>query len=117
LENPHAFFPFVDRVTDPDILPAAQKMTDEAVHQFAVQLATNGFLSEPGALATVEMNLALHAATPKIEAFYHHYLTQEDPKCGSWVDWYGEVVCDVQKLSHLAGIETIDPTTPSPDNS
>ncbi|KAJ6586424.1 glycosyltransferase family 24 protein [Mycena vulgaris] len=118
LENPDAFFPFVDRVTDPDLIPAPQQMTNEAVHQFAMQIATNGFLSEPGSLAAVEMNLGLHAATPKIEAFYHHYLTHaEDPKCGSWVDWYGEVVCDVQKLSHLAGIETIDPTNPSSHNS
>lgn len=29
-------------------------------------------------------------------------------KCGSWVDWYGEVVCDVEQLAHLAGPETID---------
>ncbi|KAJ7136717.1 glycosyltransferase family 24 protein [Mycena epipterygia] len=119
LENPDAFFPFVDRITDPDNLPASQQMNNEAVHQFAIQVAaTHGFLSEPGSMAAVEMNLGLHAATPKIEAFYHHYFTHtEDPKCGSWVDWYGEAVCDVEKLSHLAGIETIDPTNRSFDNS
>ncbi|KAJ7078310.1 glycosyltransferase family 24 protein [Mycena belliarum] len=118
LENPDAFFPFVDRLTDPEIVPASQQMTSEAVHQYAMQVASNAFMSEPGAVAAVEMNLGLHAATPKIEAFYHHYLTRTDtPKCGSWVDWYGEVVCDVEKLSHLAGIETIDPTDPSLVNS
>ncbi|KAJ7785207.1 UDP-glucose:glycoprotein glucosyltransferase-domain-containing protein [Mycena maculata] len=119
LENPDAFFPFVHRVTDPEIFPSSQQMTNEAVHQFALQLAaTHGLLSEPGAMATVEMNLGLHAATPKIEAFYDHYLTHtEDPKCGSWVNWYGQVVCDVEKLSHLAGIETIDPTNSSFDTS
>ncbi|KAJ7513036.1 glycosyltransferase family 24 protein [Mycena galericulata] len=114
LENPDAFFPFVHEVTDPEIW-TSQKMASEAVHQFALDVAaTHGLLSDPGALATVEMNLALHAATPKIEAFYQHYLTHtEDPKCGSWVDWYGEVVCDVEKLSHLVGIETIDPPNSS----
>lgn len=115
LENPDAFFPFVDRVTDPEILPPSQPLTNEAVHQFALQVAaSSGLLSEPGAIAAVEMSLGLHTATPKIEAFYHHYLTHaEDPKCGSWVDWYGEVVCDVDKLAHLAGIETIDPANSS----
>ncbi|KAJ6562664.1 glycosyltransferase family 24 protein [Mycena capillaripes] len=120
-ENPDAFFPFVDRVTDPDIIPSSssQPFSNEAVHQFALQIAaSHGFLSEPGSIAAMEMNLGLHAATPKIEAFYHHYVTHtKDPNCGSWVDWYGEVVCDVEKLSHLAGIETIDPTNSSYDNS
>jgi UDP-glucose:glycoprotein glucosyltransferase len=119
LENSDAFFPFVDRVTDPEILPSSQPLSQEAVHQFALQVAaSHGFLSEPGSLAAVEMNLGLHAATPKIEAFYHHYVTHtRDPKCGSWVDWYGEVVCDVGTLSHLAGVETIDPANSSFDNS
>ncbi|KAJ7130733.1 glycosyltransferase family 24 protein [Mycena crocata] len=119
LENPDAFFPFVDRVTNPETLPSSQPLANEAVYQFALQTAaTNGFLSAPGAVAAVEMNLGLHAATPKIEAFYHHYASRAaDPKCGSWVDWYGEMVCDVEKLAHLAGIETIDPTNKSFDAS
>lgn len=60
----------------------------------------------------IEMNLAMHAATPKIEAFYNWYDTRynasEGRKCGSWVDWYGDVVCDVESLARLAGVETID---------
>jgi UDP-glucose:glycoprotein glucosyltransferase len=100
----------VDRVTDPDILASPKSMTDEAMHQFALEVAaTHGFLSKSGSLGSLEMNLGLHTATPKIEAFYHHYLTKAaDVTCGSWVDWYGEVVCDVKQLSHLAGIDTID---------
>ncbi|KAJ7809887.1 hypothetical protein B0H14DRAFT_1493534 [Mycena olivaceomarginata] len=67
------------------------------------------------------MNLGLHAATPKIEAFYHHYLTHTSNSAhecegGSWVDWYGEAVCDVEKLAQLAGVETIDPSS-SPASS
>ncbi|KAK0452361.1 UDP-glucose:glycoprotein glucosyltransferase-domain-containing protein [Armillaria borealis] len=58
LENPEAFFPFVDSLTNPETLPEA---------------SAGGFLSEPGALTAVEMNLAMHSATPKIEAFYQHY--------------------------------------------
>lgn len=93
-------------------------MTDEAIYQTALQTAVNqGYLDEPGALAGVELSLALHAATPKIEAFYQHYLDHQaerntseiqNPTCGSWVDWYGTTVCDLETLVHLAGIETID---------
>lgn len=67
------------------------------------------------------MNLALHAATPKIEAFYHHYgehhSESRGTECGSWVEWYGEVVCDIETLVHLAGTETIDPSNPSASTS
>lgn len=63
------------------------------------------------------MDLAMHAATPKIEAFYNwyntHYNASEGRKCGSWVDWYGDVVCDVETLARLAGVETIDSQTKS----
>nr|GAT58270.1 predicted protein [Mycena chlorophos] len=112
-ENPDAFFPLLDRVSDPaESIPSS----DEAIHQFALQLAVSGgLLSEPGSLAAVEMNLGLHAATPKIEAFYQYYETHLStaPDCRSWVDWYGEQVCDVEKLAHLAGLETIDASNAS----
>jgi len=115
LDNSDAFFPFLDRLTDPETLASPQTMTSEAIHQAALQIAvTHGFLSEPGSLAAVEMNLALHSATPKIEAFYHHYTDHlnvtRDADCGSWVDWYGKVVCDVETLVDVAGKDTIDPS-------
>ncbi|KAJ7342428.1 glycosyltransferase family 24 protein [Mycena albidolilacea] len=126
LENPDGFFSFLDRVTDPDIFPPSA-LTPEATHQYVLEVAVGGgWLGEPGAVAAVEMNLGLHAATPKIEAFYHHYLTHTNysaHECegGSWVDWYGEAVCDVEKLARLAGVETIDPSSSpaseSPDSN
>ncbi|KAF8190189.1 hypothetical protein K438DRAFT_2018604 [Mycena galopus ATCC 62051] len=123
LENPDAFFSFVDRVTDPDVFPQ-QALTQEAMHQYALQVAAaGGWLAEPGALAAVEMNLGLHAATPRIEAFYHHYVghahdTETTPCAGgSWVDWYGTVVCDVGTLTKLVGIETIEPAPSSPEST
>ncbi|KAF8164188.1 UDP-glucose:glycoprotein glucosyltransferase-domain-containing protein [Mycena galopus ATCC 62051] len=119
LENPDAFFQFVDRVTDPDVFPQ-QALTQEATHQYALQVAAaGGWLAEPGALAAVEMNLGLHAATPRIEAFYHRYAASETTPCagGSWVDWYGKVVCDVGTLVKLVGVETIEPSPHSPDNT
>ncbi|KAG5636220.1 hypothetical protein H0H81_008754 [Sphagnurus paluster] len=118
LEIPDAFFPLLDKLTDPEVLRAPHSLSPEAVHQAALEIAAaNGYLSEPGALAAVEMNLALHAATPKIEAFYHHYndyhKDSKGAECGSWVEWYGQVVCDIEELVKLAGIETIDTSTKS----
>lgn len=60
----------------------------------------------------MKRNLALHASSPMIEAFYQYYidngLQEREGKCGSWVDWYGEVVCDVDSLVRLAGHDTVD---------
>ncbi|KAF8155695.1 UDP-glucose:glycoprotein glucosyltransferase-domain-containing protein [Crassisporium funariophilum] len=115
LENPDTFFTFLDRLTDPEKqLATATTLTSEAIHQAALQIAIdNGILQESGSLSAVEMNLALHAATPKLEAFYNHYEDHHNhslgTQCGSWVDWYGEIICDVESLAQFAGKEAIDP--------
>ncbi|PPQ88795.1 hypothetical protein CVT25_010481 [Psilocybe cyanescens] len=114
LENPDAFFTYLDRLTDPEVLQSPHGMKPEAIHQAALQVAIdNGILHEAGSLSIVEMNLAMHAATPKLEAFYNYYADNHNgssgTQCGSWVDWYGEVVCDVETLVQLAGVEAIDP--------
>jgi UDP-glucose:glycoprotein glucosyltransferase len=70
-----------------------------------------GYLSEPGALEFARIQLALHATSPKIQAFFQFYDDQHFPhveNCESWVDWYGERVCDVETLAHLAGHDTIN---------
>lgn len=115
IEKPDAFFTFLDRLTDAEGLALPASMTPEAIHQAALQIALdNGILQEIGSLSAVEMNLALHAATPKLQAFYNHYEDHHNhsrgTQCGSWVDWYGEVVCDAERLAQLAGIETLDPS-------
>ncbi|KAL1746758.1 glycosyltransferase family 24 protein [Schizophyllum fasciatum] len=109
-ENHDAFFPLLDALTSPDVLVSPQSLSPEAAHQAGLEVAaSNGLLSEPGALAAVEMNLALHAATPTIEAFHQYYENLNQwVECGSWVDWYGQVVCDVEDLARLAGVETLD---------
>ncbi|KAG6819213.1 hypothetical protein H0H92_002283, partial [Tricholoma furcatifolium] len=89
-------------------------LTPEAAYQAILEVAVeNGYLKEPGSLAAVKLNLALHAATPKIEAFYNHYIDHYNAtngdSCGSWVEWYGEVICDIETLVRLAGVETIEP--------
>ena len=111
LEKPDVFFTFLDRLTDSEAHLVPADMTPKAIHQAALQIALdNGILEETGSLSAVELNLALHAATPKLEAFYNHYEdhhnNSQGTQCGSWVDWYGEVVCDANRLAQLAEVET-----------
>ncbi|KAF9478976.1 hypothetical protein BDN70DRAFT_807681 [Pholiota conissans] len=125
LENPDQFFNYVDLLTGPEGLTSTATMTPEAIYQAALEIAIdNGIIQDKGDLSTIEMNMAMHAAAPKLEAFYNYYEgNQHDiarkesfargKECGSWVDWYGEVVCDVETLAHLAGVEAIDPPNPS----
>ncbi|KAH9924083.1 glycosyltransferase family 24 protein [Fomitopsis serialis] len=118
LEEPEAFFPLLDVLTNPEAQPDPVPTSSEAAHKYAFDTAlAEGFLAGPGAHVSAEMNLALHAATPKIEAFYQYYMDRhavrrdaiDDARCESWVDWYGEVVCDGETLARLAGVDTIGP--------
>ena len=118
----------MDVLTSPDAFPAKDKLSPEAQQQLALQTALSaGYLSKPGALETVQAQLALHAANPKIVAFYEHYTDNarrtrnaareadavvDAESCGSWVDWYGEVVCEIERLVHLTGPETLDSAEP-----
>jgi UDP-glucose:glycoprotein glucosyltransferase len=113
LENPDAFFPLLDTLTDPASHLMGQGLTHEAIYHSAIATAVaHEHIPDSGSLAAVEMGLALHSAAPKIEAFYQHYINlhggKSDRGCGSWVDWYGETVCDAERLKQLAGVETID---------
>jgi UDP-glucose:glycoprotein glucosyltransferase len=112
-ENSDAFFPLLDALTDPERLGSVKPTTPEATHEFALQTAQDAGLLLPALRPIVEANLALHAAAPKIEAFYQHYNDVRrgvagGETCEAWVDWYGEVVCDYDTLVRLVGHETID---------
>ncbi|OBZ72146.1 UDP-glucose:glycoprotein glucosyltransferase, partial [Grifola frondosa] len=113
LEDPDAFFLLLDTITNPEVFPLSHPNTPEQTHSFALEIAVSeGCLTEPGAYASAEMNLALHAASPKIEAFYQYYNDHHSPAtadCDSWVDWYGQVICDAETLSRVIRVETIEP--------
>jgi UDP-glucose:glycoprotein glucosyltransferase len=119
-EEPDSFFPLLDVLTNPDAFLGKEELSQEAQQQRALQAAISaGYLSKPGALEVVQAFLGLHSATPKIVAFYQHYLerarsvdvSNETGRCGSWVDWYGAVVCKVDELVRLIDSETLDPST------
>jgi UDP-glucose:glycoprotein glucosyltransferase len=109
LLNPDAFFPALDALTDPARLAESRPSTDEAVYQWAVATVLKaGLLSESGFL---EAQLALHAAVPKIEAFYQQRGSVSglpgSEECRSWVEWYGDIICDLDTLAHRIGHATI----------
>ncbi|PCH34985.1 glycosyltransferase family 24 protein [Wolfiporia cocos MD-104 SS10] len=117
IEDSGSFFPLLDVLTNPGTLPDPIPSTDEALLQHVLETAvTQGYLAESGSYATAEMNMALHSASPKIEAFFQFYSDRHAARrsqelsenCGSWVDWYGQVVCDAESLARFASIETID---------
>lgn len=113
LVNPDGFFPLLDHLTDPKSSIYAQSAAPEALYQAGITSAVGlGVIQGAGGAGEVQMNLALHAATPKLEAFYQHYGDTHNGStgtaCGSWVDWYGQVVCDIESLVQLVGHETID---------
>lgn len=118
IEEPDAFFPLLDTLTNPDAFPGKEELSHEALEQRALQTAVSaGYLSKPGSLEAVQAQLGLHSANPKIVAFYQHYsdnaeiqnVSEETENCGSWVDWYGRVICGVDDLIHLIGTESLDP--------
>lgn len=58
-------------------------------------------------LSSFQASLAMHATTPKIQAYYQYYDTavnQTDAGrttgqlCESWVEWRGKGFCDVEEL-------------------
>ncbi|EJC97612.1 uncharacterized protein FOMMEDRAFT_171561 [Fomitiporia mediterranea MF3/22] len=112
-EEPGAFFPLLDALVNSDSLPSLDTLSPEAIHQATLKTATLlGYLQDPESYASVELQIALHAAAPKVQAFYQFYVDQKYPtlgeECGSWVEWYGERVCDLDTLVRFAGHEMID---------
>ncbi len=72
-----------------------------------------GFLKDPTDVAAIDSTLALHAATPTVQAFYSFYEDRYGAEGGvrlengketqgqAWVDWYGRVVCTAQELQEV----------------
>lgn len=108
LEYPHKFFNLLDQLSDPRLLPPASRADDVDGLENSLELATaSGILEDTEALARIKMNLALSSATPKLEAFYNYYESNqgEQSTCESWVDWYGTAVCDPETLARLVDEE------------
>ncbi|KAH7906009.1 glycosyltransferase family 24 protein [Hygrophoropsis aurantiaca] len=115
LEDPSVFFPLLSK------FPLSQHPnTPQSAHTGVLEVASS--LLETPALASINTLLALHAASPRLAASaeYYNALTTSMNEggvalkqgCESWVDWYGEVVCDADTLRRLAS--SIDSSRPKP---
>ena len=124
MDHPAHFFPLVDLFTDPNVFPKPlSTLPSEAIHQAATNAAhTNGFFRDPDSLPAFQLALALHSASPKLEAFYQYYKDRNleniplpggtsAEECGSWVDWYGKRICTGQDLVAIAKREALDSPT------
>ena len=118
VEESDSFFPFLHALTNPEWFPPAPSSSAEELYKFVIGAAlAEGYLSDPGELASLEMSLALHSSLPKLEAAYQYYAdvhhTRNECNGQSWVDWYGQAVCDSASLRRLVEVELID----APDSS
>ncbi|KAG8895625.1 hypothetical protein FRB99_000422, partial [Tulasnella sp. 403] len=110
LEHADVFFPLLDILTDPEAFdaPLASQPPKTAYLEALKRIKDSNLLSGIGEIQSFERALALRTATPKIEAF-HSYYTQHfpdtplPPDCGSWVDWYGERICNAGDLLARVG--------------
>jgi UDP-glucose:glycoprotein glucosyltransferase len=103
-EDPASFFPLLNLFTT-HLSSWPADATPEALLAASIDLITShDQLAGPGSLATFKQALALHTATPKIEAFFKYYETGVDERsygveaCGSWVEWRGRGFCGVDEL-------------------
>lgn len=126
-ESPPAFHPLVAYLGDLNRFPESfdESPSSQQVYEaFDGALKHLGLLQEPGARSNWDLALALHSQSPKIEAFWHlarttgadarwaaHVSKMNWNSCGSWVDWYGQVVCDPAELDEL--LETVSATQSS----
>jgi hypothetical protein len=105
LELPTSFFPLLDIIS-------SENASAERIHNTTIQVALEkGILKDLTDVAAVDSTLALHAATPTVQALYSFYedtFGAEGKVCsenGAWVDWYGQVVCTVQELQNVINEE------------
>lgn len=107
----------MDILTNPEWFSLAETSSDEDTYKFVVKTAlAGGYLTDPGELASLEMSLALHTPLPKLQAVFQYYNDAHGARteCSgeSWVDWYGQAVCDAAALRQLVDVELIDSSDP-----
>ncbi|CAE6344291.1 unnamed protein product [Rhizoctonia solani] len=107
-EYPGRYFEILDALTDRSSDGLLGPIT-EPVHKpkyvyntALAHLIARGFLIEPNALSAFEKNMALHSATPKIQAFYQLFGDpSKAPECQSWIEWSGKQACTSEEADTL----------------
>jgi len=112
LELPTSFFPLLDVFSSGNFVQ--ENASAERIHNATIQAALQkGILKDSTDVAAIDSTLALHAATPTVQALYSFYEDRygaEGGRClenGAWVDWYGRVVCTAQELQQVINEEPL----------
>ncbi|KAF8707514.1 UDP-glucose:Glycoprotein Glucosyltransferase, partial [Rhizoctonia solani] len=107
-EHPGRYFEIldalIDRSSDGFLGPITEPVhKPKYVYSTALaHLITRGFLTEPNALSAFEKNMALHSATPKIQALYQLFGDpSKAPECQSWIEWSGKQACTSEEADAL----------------
>ncbi|CAE6460119.1 unnamed protein product [Rhizoctonia solani] len=107
-EHPGHYFEILDTLTDRSSAGFLGPITDpvhkpQYVYNTALALLqSRGFLIEPNALSAFEKNMALHSATPKIQAFYQLFGDSSKViECQSWIEWSGKQACTPEEADKL----------------
>ncbi|KAF8137406.1 glycosyltransferase family 24 protein [Boletus edulis] len=104
-EDPSVLFPLLSVFSLTERPP-----TPQLAHNAVFTIAADHM--DWAALNSARVRLALHALTARLAASADYYdrhianLADSDklhsPECSSWVDWYGQIVCDAELLLQLA---------------
>lgn len=105
MEDPLALFPLLSAFSFTE-----RQFTPQQAHSAVFTIAANHI--QWAALNSARVRLALHAMTPRLAASAEYYdrhvanLSERhklhSPECASWVDWYGQIICDAETLLQLA---------------
>lgn len=108
-EDPGLYFPLLVALSAE--FPSLSQQTPQEQLELIVDLIqeTPGLLeSHPKwDLTSFQASIAMHATTPKIQAYYQYYDTAVNHTdagntigqiCESWVEWKGKGFCDVEEL-------------------
>lgn len=111
MEDASALFPLLSAFS-----PIERPYTPQQAHTTVFTVAANHI--RPAALNSARVRLALHAMTPRLAAsaeYYDNHVASlsdrhklHSPECASWVDWYGQIVCDAETLRRLVNAKEND---------
>ena len=120
MEFPTSFFPLLNAFSEEKFAQQLENAGAKRIRDATIQIALErGILKDSTDVASIDSTLALHAATPAVQAFYSFYDERHGDKDGvcpgngkeargqAWVDWYGRVVCTAQELRELMDEEAL----------
>ncbi|ORX93045.1 UDP-glucose:glyco protein glucosyltransferase [Basidiobolus meristosporus CBS 931.73] len=121
-QNGTAFFPLLDAITKSDISEKSQAVKYNSILSL---IEKQELLSPPFTGPLLKLSLAVHDTAPAVQAYYHYYNVSVIPEhmerdssfdvtCSVWADWYGEQICDVEKLRSRVSkysASTVNPTS------